>query len=182
YGLPADLLEFEFPADRGVAGAAIAEGRPVVSSDYAGVAAPVPHEAYADFASVVVAPMRWSDTTQGVLGVGARGTRAFTPEDAELLQAYAGLASLALGNAQAFEDRSRQARIQRGFYRVASVLGEPLSLAATLDAVAQAASEALGGSFAAVLAQRGEELELRGGHDLPETVARALDHGRPRAA
>jgi PAS domain S-box-containing protein len=182
YGFPAELLEFEFPAERGVAGAAIAEGRPVVSSQYEAVAAPVPHDAYAGFTSVIVAPMRWSDTIQGVLGVGARGTRTFTAEDTDLLQAYAGLASLALGNAQAFDDRSRQARIQRGFYRIASVLSEPLSLAPTLDAVAQAATEAFGATFAAVLAQRAEELELRGGYDLPDAVARALDHGLPQEA
>ena len=41
--------------------------------------------------------------------------------------------------------------IQRGFYRIATVLGQPLSLAATVDALAQAAAEAFGGSFSVVV-------------------------------
>ena len=48
---------------------------------------------------------------------------------------------------------SRQARVQRGFYRIASLLGEPVSPAEAYDAAAQAATDALGGDFAAVLAR-----------------------------
>ena len=44
--------------------------------------------------------------------------------------------------------------MQRGFSSIATVLGEPLSLTATLDAVAQAAAEALGGDFTADLMPR----------------------------
>src|SRR4029079_10530664 len=36
-------------------------------------------------------------------------------------------------------DSSRQARVQRGFYRIASLLGEPVSPAEAHDAAAQAA-------------------------------------------
>ena len=53
-------------------------------------------------------------------------------------------------NAESFEASIRQARVQRGFYRIAALLGEPLSLAETYDATAHAAAEALGGDFAAV--------------------------------
>ena len=95
--------------------------------------------------------MTWSDDVRGVLGVGRREGRRFRARDADVLEAFAGLASLALRNAEMFTQSSRQARIQRGFYRIASVLGQSLSRAATLGAVAQAAAEALGGSSAAVL-------------------------------
>jgi PAS domain S-box-containing protein len=105
-------------------------------------------------------------------------TRTFSAGDVELLEAFASLASLALRNAESFADSSRQARIQRGFYRIATLLGEPLSLAETYDAAAQAAAEALGGDFAAVLVKTGPELQLVGGHALPEAV-RALE--LPRA-
>ena len=71
--------------------------------------------------------------------------------------------------------------MQRGFSSIATVLGEPLSLTATLDAVAQAAAEALGGDFTAVLMPRSDgELELAGAFGLPPSL-RAEARGRPSA-
>ena len=97
-----------------------------------------------------------------------------------MIGGFASLAALALRNAETFEERSRQARVQQGFYRVAAILGEPLSVAETLDAAAQAATEALGGSFAAVLMPRaGGTLSLAGRYELPESVAAALADGAP---
>ncbi|TML68176.1 MAG: GAF domain-containing protein [Actinobacteria bacterium] len=178
-GLSEDVLGFEFDADRGLAGRALAEGRPVTAEHYGRLDLPVPNDAYADFDAALVAPMRWGDTVQGVLGVGARGTRRFDDEDADLVQAYAGLASLALANAQAFEARSRQAQVQRGFFRIAAALGQSLSLEPTLEAVAQAANDALGGSFAAVLMPRGSALELVGAAAIPQELRTALADGLP---
>ncbi|MFY9580160.1 MAG: GAF domain-containing protein [Gaiellaceae bacterium] len=182
YGLPRELVGFEFPADRGLAGRALREGHPVAADEYGALDDPVPGDAYAEFSGALVAPMRLGDAVQGVLGVGARGERRFDEEDAELLEAYAGLASLALANAQAYDARSRQARVERGFFRIASVLGQSLSLEATLEAVAQAANEALGGSFAAVLMPRGSALELAGAADLPAALRDALQHELPASA
>jgi len=182
YGLPAELVGFEFPAARGLAGRALDAERPVILSDYDALDDPVPSDAYAGFTGALVAPMRLGDEVRGVLGVGARGERHFDEEDVELLEAYAGLASLALANAQAFDARTRQARIERGFFRIASVLGETLSLEATLNAVAQAAGDALGGSFAAVLMPRGTTLELAGRANLAGELANALRDGLPQSA
>ncbi len=181
-GLSPELIGFEFAADRGAAGEALRQGKPVIAAAYSGLDKPVPNEAYADFADAIVAPMRWSESLQGVLGVGTRGGRRFTVEDANLLEAYAGLASLALANAQAFDARTRQARVQRGFFRIASALGQSLSLAATLDAVAHAANEAFAGAFAAVLMPRGSTLGLAGSTELPAALADALDSGLPESA
>src|SRR5207302_5869531 len=103
--------------------------------------------------------------------------RHFTQSEADVLGAFAGLASLALRNAETFSQSARQARVQRGFYRIASVLGQSLSRAATLDAVAQAAAEALGGQFGAVLMPAGGRLALAGSFELPEGIARFLDEG-----
>jgi PAS domain S-box-containing protein len=177
HGLPPQLLGFEFPADRGLAGRALREGHPVAADAYDALDSPVPSGAYAGFTAALVAPLRWGDVAQGVLGVGVRTGRSFGEEDAELLDAYAGLASLALANAQAFDARSRQARVQRGFFRVASVLAQPLSLEATLEALAQAAADALGGDSAAVLMPRGTTLELAGDAGLPDPLRRALADG-----
>ncbi len=94
-----------------------------------------------------------------------------------MIGAFASLAALALRNARRTE-RTRQARVQRGFYRIASVLGEPLSLVETLDAAAQAATEALGGDFAAVLMMRRDQgLELAGSYELPASLQGALKKG-----
>src|SRR5581483_2000019 len=98
----------EFPATRGLAGVAIREGRAVTGSDYGQLAERVPTTAYEGFTDALVAPMRWSGVP-------------FTRRDAGVLEAFAGLASLALRNAETYTRRSRQARVQRGFYRIASV-------------------------------------------------------------
>jgi PAS domain S-box-containing protein len=173
-GLDVSLVGFEFPAGRGLAGLALREGRPLVASDYEQIGEPVPNDAYDGFTEAIVAPMRWSDEVQGVLGVGRRSARPFGPRDAEVLETFAGLASLALRNASTFASSARQARVQRGFFRIASVLGQSLSRAATLDAVAQAAAEALGAPSAAVLMPHGGRLALAGSHDLPEQLIRTL--------
>ncbi len=178
HGLPDDLVGFEFPADRGTAGEALRSGRPVITDDYGD-----PRQAVSGgFTGGLVAPMRWSETVQGVLGVGTRAERGFTQEDADLLEAYAGIASLALVNAQAFSARSRQARVQRGFFHIAAILGQSLSLTATLEAVAQAANEALGGAFAAVMMPRGTLLELAASAGLPNDLAKELEKGLPDSA
>jgi PAS domain S-box-containing protein len=177
HGFDESLVGFEFPADAGLAGEAIREGGPIVAADYAQFAAQIPHGAYDGFTDVIVAPMRWSDDVHGVLGVGRRRTRPFDASEADALEAFAGLASLALRNAETFTLSTRQARVQRGFYRIASVLGQSLSRAATLDAVAQAAAEALGAVSSAVLMPHGDRLALAGSHDLPDGFAELLRGG-----
>jgi PAS domain S-box-containing protein len=178
HGLPEEMLGFEFPADRGLAGRAILRGRSALADDYAEVPEAVPHKAYDGFRSAVVAPMRWSGEVKGVLGVGTRDpARRLTHAEADLLETFANLAALALRNAESFEERSRQARVQRGFYRIASVLAEPISLEETLDALAQAAAEALGGQSAGVIMPGADDLRLAGLHGLPAPLIRFLEEG-----
>jgi PAS domain S-box-containing protein len=179
HGFDPGLVGFEFTPELGVAGVALTQARPVSADDYEAIAAPVPHDAYQGFSRALVAPMVWAGETRGVLGIGIRDSgRAFSDSDIELLEAFASLASLALRNAESYAERTRQARVQRGFYQIASLLGEPLSLTETYDAAARAAAEALGGDFAAVLLQSASGLSLVGGHALPDPV-RALE--LPRA-
>ena len=182
-GLDSSLLEFEFSASRGLAGEALREGRSVLSNDYDDRQQPVPHEAYAGFTGAIAAPMTWSGDSRGVLGVGTRDPeRNFDDTDAELLETFAGLASLAVRNAASFEQSVRQARIQRGFFGIASALAEPLSQPATLDAVAQAATESLGGTAAAVLMPEARGLALAAAVELPEALAELLRDGLTDAA
>jgi PAS domain S-box-containing protein len=178
HGLPDEMVGFEFAADRGLAGRAIARGRSALADDYTQVPEAVPHAAYEGFHSAIVAPMRWAGEVKGVLGVGTRDSaRRLNRAEGELLEAFANLAALALRNAESFEEHSRQARIQRGFYRIAAALGEPVSLEATLDALAQAAAEALGGSSAAVLMPRNDDLRLAGLHALAAPLVGFLEKG-----
>ena len=178
-GLPDELVGLEFETAAGLAGQAIDRQQVMTAAEYGTAHQPVPHVAYHGFASAIVAPISAGDEVLGVLGVGSRQPDRFDDADADVIGAFAGLAALALRNAQAFEERSRQARIQRGFYRIASVLGQPLALTGTLDAVAHAAADALGGSFAAVLMPRGSALALVGSQGLPRPLAAALADGSP---
>src|SRR4029079_16763717 len=175
HGFDRSLLGFEFPLGQGLAAAAVREGRPLIESAYGEIAAPVPHPAYDGFTDVITAPMFWSDEVHGVLGVGRREGRRFVERDANILEAFAGLASLALRNAEMFTQSARQARIQRGFSRIASWLGQSLPRAATLEAVAQAAAEALGGSSAAVLVPSSGRLEAVGAYELPEDLGHIFE-------
>ena len=178
HGFPAKLVGYEFPIDKGLAGRAIARGRPALVEDYAEILETVPNETYAGFHAAMVAPMRWAGEVKGVLGVGSRDPqRRLTSGEAGLLDAFANLAALALRNAESFEERSRQARVQRGFYRIASALGQPISLEETFDALAQAAAEALGGASAAVLMPVDGDLRLAGLHALPAPLVRFLEDG-----
>jgi PAS domain S-box-containing protein len=168
HGLGPELVEFELPAG------SEAEDR---------FADPLPHTAYEGFASAISAPMTWSGERRGLLGVATRkSNRTFGKLEKNLLETFAGLASLAVRNAASFEQSVRQARVQRGFYGIASALAEHLSHAATLDAVAHAANEALGGSFAAVLMPGARGLELAASYRLPDELAGSLTEGVPESA
>ena len=75
----------------------------------------------------------------------------------------------------------QQARSERGVYRIAAMLSEPLSAAATLDTVAQAACEALDGKAAAVLRPAAGALEFVASYALAEELAAFLDAGGDEA-
>ena len=158
---------------------AVETGRPVLTRDFARTETPAPTESYAGFEEVMVAPMIWLGEVRGVLGVCSSEAGRFDSSEVEILDAFARFASLASHNAESFEERARQARIQQGFYRIAEVLGSSLSLAETRDALANAAADALGAEAAAVLELRGESLVCAGSFRLPPALAQALGSGVP---
>ncbi|HYY33844.1 MAG TPA: GAF domain-containing protein [Gaiellaceae bacterium] len=157
----------------------IESGRPVLKRNFATTEEPPPSSDFAVFAEVMDAPITWLGEARGVLGVCARKDGHFDLADLELLDTFARLASLALHNAESFEERVRQAQVQRGFYRIAEILGSTLSLAETVDALAQAACDALGGAAALVLEPRGDRLHVAGSHDVPAVLAAELAGGLP---
>ncbi len=183
HGLDAGVVGFEFPARHGLAGRAIAEGVPATEQSYGRIVERVPHPAYDGFAAAVVAPMTWAGETRGVLGIGTHDpARVFGDHDLDALASFATLASVALRNAESFRQRERQARAERSFSRIVSLLGEPVSLTATLDTVAQAAAEAFGGDRAAVFSSAAEGYRLAGGHALPEHLRELFAKGLPPGA
>ncbi len=183
HGIDASVVGFEFQPAHGLAGKAIARGSAVRDEPSGPIADPVPHPGYEPFRAAMVAPMAWSGETRGVIGVVTRdAARVFTESEADALTTFATLASLALRNAESFEERERLARVERSFSRIASMLGEPVSLSETLDAVAQAAADAFGAGVAAVLMPELDGYRLAGAHALPEPLRAALAGGLPAGA
>jgi PAS domain S-box-containing protein len=177
-GVPEWNVGRQIPPE-GSIGHALQAGTTVLTHDFARTEEPPPSPAYAVFSDVLATPITWLGEARGVLAVCTREPGRLDEGDIEVVEAFARFASLALHNAESFEERERQAQAQRGFYRIAQVLGSTLSRARTLDALAQAACEALGGDAALVLELQGEDTVLAGTHELPESAAAALrDDGR----
>jgi PAS domain S-box-containing protein len=172
-GVPEWNVGRQIPPE-GTIGRALQTGRSVLTHDFAAAEQPPPSPPYAVFSDVMSMPITWLGEARGVLGVCSREPGRFDESDIEIVEAIARFASLALHNAESFEERERQAQAQRGFYRIAQVLGSTLSRAETLDALAQAACEALGGDAALVLELRGDAAVLAGTHELPQTVRNGL--------
>ena len=172
-GVPEWNVGRQIPPE-GTIGQALQSGTSVLTHDFAGTERPPPSPPYAVFSDVMCTPITWLGEARGVLGVCAREPGRFDEGDLEVVEAFARFASLALHNAESFEERERQAQVQRGFYRIAQVLGSTLSRAETLDALAQAACDALGGDSALVLELKGGSAVLAGAHELPAGVRGAL--------
>ena len=165
--------ELECRAAVGATAAAVGRRAPV-AEDAAALAAEgaVVRAAGADgFAEVLEAPLRAAGEAHGVLRAYARVEGRFDADAGRIVEGLASLATLALRNAETFEQSARQAQVDQGFSRIEGVLSAPLSAEATLDAVAQAAADALGGDAAGVLRATGTSLELAGAHELPEGLA-----------
>jgi PAS domain S-box-containing protein len=170
HGLDPELVGYETPRDEGAMGLALRRGRPILVEDYDEIAQ-APHEGYRGFADVLIAPMVWRGETRGVLGVGIRNpSRKIGEDETSFLEAFTSLAALALQNAELYGERARQARVQRAFHRISSLLSERLALPETLAAAARAATEALGGDFGAVLMPVKGRLVAVAGHALPDSV------------
>src|SRR4029079_7952832 len=99
-------------------GEAIATGRPVLRRNYAATEQPPPTAHYAIFEEVMDAPLLSFRETPRVLGVCAREPDRFDESDLRLIEAFASLASVALRNAEAYEESTRRAQVERGFYRI----------------------------------------------------------------
>ena len=129
--------------------------------------------------AVLAVPIVVFDELIGVVALHRFEPGPWTPGDVSLTEAVAREIGLGIHVARLLRDNERRIAQQSAFFRIAAMLGQPLSLSATLDALAQAASDAFGGEAAAVLMPRGPELELAASVGLPEQLAPLIADGVP---
>ena len=132
--------------------------------------------------AALAVPIIVFDELIGVLGLHRTSRGPWTDEEVALTETVAREIGLALRVAQLLRENDARLRQQSAFFRIAAVLGQSLSLADTLAALAQVAAEALGGAFAGVLMPHGASLELAAGARLPEQLDRVLAGGLPDSA
>jgi two-component system, OmpR family, phosphate regulon sensor histidine kinase PhoR len=146
--------------------------------------------------AVLATPIVVFDRMIGIFALHRPEPWSWSREEIALAESVAREAGLAIHTAQLLreneerlahlstllEERDRRARLEQGFFRIASVLSQTLSQAETLDALAQAACDVLGADFSAVLVPEQAGLSLAGSHELAPEIAGALREGLPPSA
>ena len=132
--------------------------------------------------AVLAVPILVFDELIGVLALHRVEPHDWGEEEIALTETVAREIGLAVHVARLLRDNERRIAQQAAFFRIAAMLGQSLSLAETLDALGQAATDAFGGDAAAVLMPRGAGLELAASVGLSDELAQALAPGLPTAA
>jgi PAS domain S-box-containing protein len=132
--------------------------------------------------AVLAVPIVIFDELIGVLALHRTTSGRWGDEEIALTEAVAREIGLAIRVAQLLRENEQRIAQQGSLFRIAAHLTESLSLSDTLEALAQAANEALGGAFSAVLMPRGGTLELTAGVDLPPELAATLEERLPDSA
>jgi PAS domain S-box-containing protein len=132
--------------------------------------------------SVLAVPIVVFAELIGVLALHRAERRDWAPDEVALTEAVAREIGLAIHVARLVRVNERRVAQQSAFFRIAAMIGESLSLSATLDALAQVASDAFGGDAAAVVMPRGTELELASSFRLPDALTTVLATGIPATA
>jgi PAS domain S-box-containing protein len=132
--------------------------------------------------AVLAVPIVIFDELIGVLSLHRNTPGRWSNEEIALTEAVAREIGLAVRVAQLLRESEQRMDQQGALFRIAAHLGEALSLSDTLEGLAQAANEALGGAFSAVLMPRGGTLELTAATDLPPVLVAALEDRLPSSA
>jgi PAS domain S-box-containing protein len=132
--------------------------------------------------AVLAVPIVIFDELIGVLALHRTTPGRWADEQIALTEAVAREIGLAVRVAQLLRENEQRMAQQESLFRIAALLGQSLSLSDTLEALALAATESLGGSFAAVLMPRGGKLELAAGAALPPVLAEVLEERLPESA
>jgi PAS domain S-box-containing protein len=131
--------------------------------------------------SALAVPIVAFDEVLGVIALHRLQPGGWSEEEVELGEAMAREIGLALTVARLLRENEQQLARQDAFFRIAAVLGQPLSLSDTLAALAYAANDSLGGAFTAVLMPRGDELDLAAAVGLPQELSARLADGLPES-
>jgi PAS domain S-box-containing protein len=131
--------------------------------------------------SALAVPIVVFDELIGVLALHRVTSGRWTSNETALAEAVAEEIGLALRVAQLLRENKQHIAQQDSLFRIAAVLGQPLSLADTLHALALAA-ETIGGSAVAVLMPRRDQLELAAGVGLRDGLSATLAEGLPDSA
>ena len=132
--------------------------------------------------AVLAVPIVIFDELIGVLALHRNTAGRWSNEEIALTEAVAREIGLAVRVAQLLRENEQRMDQQGALFRIAAHLGESLSLSDTLEGLAQAANDALGGAFSAVLMPRGGTLELTAATGLPPVLAAALEDKLPASA
>ena len=132
--------------------------------------------------AVLAVPIVIFDELIGVLALHRNTPGRWSNEEIALTEAVAREIGLAVRVAQLLRESEQRMDQQGALFRIAAHLGESLSLSDTLEGLAQAANEALGGAFSAVLMPRGGTLELTAATGLPPVLVAALEDRLPPSA
>jgi signal transduction histidine kinase/ActR/RegA family two-component response regulator len=158
----------ELPADRGPAGAAIAQGRPVWTSslkDDAVLALPAEvaeRMGAAGFHALIALPVVFrGGTTFGALVLLYREARTFSDDELQVLAALARQAAVALENARAFERLSSRASNDAGMHELTQRLLEATDEEVVRTAGARFTMNLLGADFVALFVADRQTGELR---------------------
>jgi sugar diacid utilization regulator/putative methionine-R-sulfoxide reductase with GAF domain len=110
-GLPDDMLGYELAMGVGLSSEAIRTGRTLQVEDYSTYLNRARELDRYRFGSVLCAPLLFRGEAIGAINVHtSRADRQFAPGDADLLQAFAGLAAIAVDHARRFENEVRLGR------------------------------------------------------------------------
>ena len=169
------------PVGAGFAGRIAAERRPVAIEDveHADILNPVLREK--GVRSLLGVPLLVEGRVTGVLHVGTLRPRTFTPEDAELLQAAADRAALAIDHVRLLEEeRDARARAEQTTARLSALQAVTeaalahLSLDDLLEALLDRVRSIADSDTAAILMLDGDVLRARAAKGLEEEVERGV--------
>jgi len=157
----------------GAAGRAVLTGAPVLVSDYGTYpckAAVFPEDAFANVAAI---PLRWGETTLGVLDlVNDVEAKEFDDDDIGMLQLFAAHAAIALQNARMYTEIKRQFDESQALLKVSQAIMAATDLQDLLDLIVGSVVEVIPAAQAGVIHLLNAETE--------ELIIRAISY-RPGA-
>jgi len=142
YKMPPRELGAEMAPGVGLAGAVLAQGKPVVAEAYSRLAGVTLPELKDN--AVIGVPVHGHGKLLGFFGIGARPPRRFNDEDLESLQLFARHAAIAIENALRYRREQRRSERMELIARVSRLISSGLEPDELIITAAQAIHEVLG--------------------------------------